>query len=252
LCRHLFSRYEARFAQGVSVMKQIYIYYYRMSGDGHDQLPAGQVQQRWLAELSVQKRTAIARLVNESDRILSLAGLQLLKHCALDAGFSRFSLDQLFYPEQGKPCWRSADDSGFDFNISHTRDLVVAALGTDLRVGVDAERIRPLKRLSFKMVLNEAELEQVRLQANDFFELWSKKEAVVKAADTAGISRMRDVCLDRNRQRATLDGQGWYLYDLSQDLHIDRQYTAWLASSEPPVKRYVKEKTLQDLANSET
>lgn len=226
-------------------MGQVYIYYCRLSGDG--ELPAREIQQRWLAELSPQKRTAIERLVNENDRLLSLAGLQLLKRCAQDAGFSAFSLSELRYPGQGKPYWRTEQASGLDFNISHTHDLVLVALGSNLRVGIDAESIRPLKRLSFKMVMNKAELEQINRQPNVFFELWSKKEAVVKAANTTGISRMRDVCLDKERQRAILDDETWYLHDLSQDLHTDSRYAACLACSKQPAEQHIKEITLRDL-----
>ena len=151
-------------------------------------------QDLWLSELSKQKRTAVKRLVNNSDQLASLLGLRLLKLCAQDNAVAEFRLSDLLYPKSGKPGWRGK--TSFDFNISHSENMILAASSKTMQLGVDVEKIRTLKSLNFNRVLSADELAKISETPELFFDFWSKKEAVVKAANTAGLARMHDVVLN--------------------------------------------------------
>jgi 4'-phosphopantetheinyl transferase len=86
---------------------------------------------------------------------------------------------------QGKPALPSTP---FHFNLSHSGDLALVAISETIEVGVDVERIRPVRdplalAERFFTPGEHAELEgmppQMRLDC--FFRLWTQKEALLKA-----------------------------------------------------------------------
>ncbi len=221
-------------------MNSIRLYYIKHQGDNElAKIDSIQVKQ-WLSELSGQKQASIQRLLHYRNRVTSLAALCLLRLCAQDEGINNFKLSDVQYPETGKPFWKNNNDY-FDFNISHSGNLIVIAAGTSLQVGVDVEQIRLLKRLSFKRVMSADELADIEKTPELFFDLWSKKEAVVKAADTVGLARMSDVSLKQNM--AVLDEQQWFL----KSIKLDDQYAINLATSKAVDELIVKQIQIKNL-----
>lgn len=207
-------------------MNSVRLYYIKHQGENDLAQIGANTVENWLQQLSEQKRSSVLRLVHMKNRLTTLLGLQLLDSCAQIDGVKDFNLNDVQYPETGKPFWKH-DNVFYDFNISHSGNFIVVAASASLKVGVDVEEIRELNRLNFKMVLSEDELEKIQQTPTSFFELWSKKEAVVKAADTAGLARMRDVKL--NQEIAVLDETQWYL----KNINLDANYAINLATSEP-------------------
>lgn len=201
-------------------------------------------RRRWLAELSEAKRQAVTRLVNERDRDISLLALYLLKQLAIDESLDSFHLCDIEYPENAKPVWSKRQADAFDFNISHSARLVAVAASRTTSVGLDVEKIKQLKSLKFKMVMSADELASIEDTPSVFFDLWSIKEAVVKAADTTGIARMRDVVIDGDI--ATLDGDRWQLTALADHLGSD-DYAAYLATSAPVDELKVRQLSIDEL-----
>ncbi len=219
-------------------MNSTRIYYINHNGKAdHARLDNRQIEQ-WLNELSVEKRESVKRLVHEDDQLASLLATRLLKMGAIGEAVDDFFLCDVDYPKSGKPYWVSKQGNILDFNISHSNTCVVVALSTRVKVGIDVERVRELKNLSFKMVMSPEELSLIQQTPNLFFKLWSKKEAVVKAANTSGIARMRDVTLTLNE--AKLDGENWHLTSIKMDELTDKQYEVYLATSKPVDKLIVK------------
>ena len=211
-----------------------------------------------MSELSTDKRASLERLVDPRDRLVSLLASRLLKSCAFDEGITDFHLQDICYPEARKPYWSVSGNSALhgalnatlDFNITHSANLIMVAVSRDVKLGVDAERHRKLKSLNFKMVLSNAELALIEKTEDVFFDLWSKKEAVVKAADTGGVARMRDVHLDHDL--AELDGKIWQIMPLDQ-IREDRvnrdsgDYSIHLATSEVIDAPVIERKTIDSL-----
>jgi len=221
-------------------MNSVRLYYIKHTGESDlSQIGTLQVEQ-WLSSLSVQKQGAIQRLLHHRSQVNSLAGLQLLKMCAMDSGIKNFDLKEIEYPESGKPFWKS-EDAFFDFNISHSGDFILATSSQSVSVGIDVEKIKELKRLNFKMVMSTEELAQIQKQPMLFFSLWSKKEAVVKAANTVGLARMSEVNL--NALSAELDDKIWHL----KTVDLDEAYAINLATSENIDEFIVKQIQLTEL-----
>jgi 4'-phosphopantetheinyl transferase len=204
-----------------------------------------QLVNQWLSELSSVRRSSVLRLVHRSDRITSLLAARLLMICAQLEGIDAFRLSEVQYPDPGKPCWQSKSGDFFDFNISHSDKLIAVAASKTMKVGIDAEKIRELKNLNFKMVLSADELMAIQQTPDLFFELWSKKEAVVKAANTSGLGRMRDVQLKRDY--ALLDDMNWYLSNIELNESLTDQYAIHLATSMPVDEVIMKQIVLSDL-----
>jgi 4'-phosphopantetheinyl transferase len=89
--------------------------------------------------------------------------------------------------EHGKPRLRSHPH--LHFNLAHSSDLLLLAISTAGEVGVDVERVRPLRDAlavarRFFTGREAAWLEQQDLPQRDtgFFHLWTRKEAVLKGS----------------------------------------------------------------------
>ncbi len=229
--------------------------YYTWSADDKNQSMIDEsVRQRWLARLPVDKKQAICRLLHRGHQDRSLLGLCLLSSAAremriLDPLGQAFQLADIIYPDSGKPRWQHQAATGFDFNISHSANLVVTVVSETLQVGVDVEKIRPLRRLNFRSVMRAEELAIIQHQPARFFELWSIKEAVVKAADSAGLSRMREVQINNIEQAglsdwvAHFDNRDWYVHALS----IAPGFCMMVAASAPVVYLPVRVLAIRDL-----
>lgn len=87
----------------------------------------------------------------------------------------------------GKPYLRDGA-LGIGFNLSHTRDLALAAIGPYPRIGVDVERLRPLRRVLpiARRVLSAAEIHELEglsetARSRRFLQYWTGHEARQKA-----------------------------------------------------------------------
>lgn len=101
----------------------------------------------------------------------------------------------------GKPFLRTMGGSaGMEFNLSHSSDRVLVALGGPTPVGVDLERVDSgLEWAGLgETVFGEEELAALRRvpgseRSAAFFRSWVMKEAVLKATGDGLMGRIRDV-----------------------------------------------------------
>ncbi|VAW52644.1 hypothetical protein MNBD_GAMMA06-1171 [hydrothermal vent metagenome] len=221
-------------------MNSVRLYYIKHQGeDDLAQINALLIEQ-WLAALSAEKQAAVQQLLHYNNRVTSLLGLYLLNRCASDEGVSNFKLCDVQYPDTGKPFWQQGNFF-YDFNISHSANFIIVAASTTLKVGIDVEQIKILKNLNFKRIMSADELAKIQKTPSSFFDLWTKKEAVVKAANTTGLARMGAVELKQDS--ATLDGEEWHL----KKINLDDEYVINLASAELVDELIVKKITLAQL-----
>jgi 4'-phosphopantetheinyl transferase len=175
---------------------------------GFDSLARGQVQV-WhgrldetplplaLAEtwLSGEERQRAARFHFERDRRRFVAACLFLRSLLsryLDCSPSEIVLGSA---SGGKPVLTSGGDQ-LCFNLSHSGELAVAAIGHAREVGVDVEFVGPSRRpeLLASRVLSSAERAELDATADGaerqraFLRAWTRKEALLKACGT-GIDR---------------------------------------------------------------
>ncbi len=125
------------------------------------------------------------------------------------------------------------DAPPFHFNLSHSGDIALCAVGQLGEVGVDIERIRPLGYPG-PLARDHFSPEEWRLRSDwetaaarpEFFRIWARKESILKAAGL-GLSRP----LGRvDSIRGELDGRSWWL----MDLFPGEGFTAAVACSRAP------------------
>jgi len=143
---------------------------------------------RYLAMLPQDEIDEVNRFAREPDRRRGLmarvlARTALAHYTGVEPAALRFTRDRLGKPELVDPA-----ESGLSFNLSHTGELVLCGVSGKGDVGVDAERLDrtldflPLARRFFAAE-EAAALEAVppARRQRAFFELWTLKEAFVKA-----------------------------------------------------------------------
>ena len=172
------------------------------------------------ALLSRDERARVARLVNERARIRFRAARIAMRR--LLAGYLRLGPEAvaLEYGEHGKPRLArgaNGEPPTLFFNLSHSGGLALLAVGGAGEIGVDIERIRPLRypeelaRDHLTAAEREPHEDWATAEARpDFFRVWARKEAMLKAAGL-GLARP----LDRvDTIRGVLDGRPYWVLDL--------------------------------------
>ncbi len=132
------------------------------------------------------------------------AGLRLLAEALRDwpglSGLGPEELEGLMAKGEGGKPWFPAFPQ-VHFNLSHSQDVAVCAVG-EAPLGVDVEKIRPVRPSLARRMLTEGErrrLEAVRADERDreMLSLWTLKESLAKALGTG-------LALDLRRAEFTL------------------------------------------------
>ncbi len=129
---------------------------------------------------------AIWRKKRRIDRITTLAGRYLVLQLLRSKGYPDTYFNRIRNDTYGKP----HIPGGPHFNVSHSGTMVAAVFSESQRVGVDLEHIRPLDLEDFRSCMQSHEWDRLVLSENPlkaFFDLWTRKEAILKA-DGRGIS----------------------------------------------------------------
>lgn len=178
----------------------------------------------WLAAwpASVVERIERRRVLD--DRRRSALGWRLLELHLQAAGGRGLVSAGVDYPASGKPrC-----DAGLDFSMSHSGSLVGCAVSDKGRIGLDVEQVRAVSKVSWRRFLTELERARVATDPPSLFDLWTRKEAVVKARGRAGIADVPKVVLQG--QQARLHGECWHLLPVE----LLTGYAACLAAETEP------------------
>jgi 4'-phosphopantetheinyl transferase len=131
--------------------------------------------------------------LNETNRFASSLGKVMVQQLLIDSGVAGKDLSFLSTGEFGKP---ELPIPNIDFNISHSKDMVVSVVSTSKSVGVDIEAIRDIDVIEYKTVFSEKEwkLLAVSNQPRElFFKLWVKKESLLKAHGSGLQIELSDV-----------------------------------------------------------
>jgi 4'-phosphopantetheinyl transferase len=177
--------------------------------------------------LSEDERGRAARFVFPRDRrrfVVTRACLRTLLADGADPRAVRF-----VYSEAGKPALEGSTPA-CHFNVSHSEDLALIAIGRDAALGVDVEAVRPLPDMHniATRYFTRAETDDifgVPPAARDlaFFSCWTRKEAFSKALGdglSLALDRYRVTCRpDEPARLVEIDGSAhaaaeWIMHDL--------------------------------------
>lgn len=149
----------------------------------------------FVAATTANEHARAARFVHEADRRRHLIGRGLLRlFLAPRLGCAPAELP-IQVSDLGKPYL----EKGPSFNISHSGNIVLVALTSEGRIGVDVEAIRPIRDLprlarttfvedEVGRVLQFGEADRLR----PFFRVWARKEAILKALGL-GLTALNDI-----------------------------------------------------------
>ena len=150
-------------------------------------------------------------------KLLLIKGLELFN-------MSSKSLNDIQYNEFG----RSYLKSDIDFNISHSGEYVVLAIGKKIKLGIDIEKIISIDFSNFENTMCKKEWDLIYKSNNPFytfFRLWTIKESVIKA-DSKGLSiSLQDIKI--YKKKAICASKTWFL----NRINIDQQYMTHLSSN---------------------
>ena len=180
------------------------------------------------ALLSVQESEKAGRFHRETDRRSSVVARGALR--ILLAGYTGIPAPEIEfgYCENGKP---HLLDSEVAFNVSHSGDWVVLAVGCDRSIGVDIEQIRRSMDVHAiaKRYYTTQELEWMETSDDPgiaFFQLWARKEAYVKASGSTLFSELKRMSVP---VEDGAEKNGWFFHDLE----AGSKYAAAVVTDKP-------------------
>lgn len=185
--------------------------------------PSPALQAAWLAELPAARRAQLEGWPDSDARRRSLLGSRLLRDGLLRMGYPADSLVSLRYAEHGKPTL----DLPLDFSLAHCAGRILCAISTRGPIGVDIEPVGELTAAEFRIYLSARERAWAGADARRFYALWTRKEAVVKAAGTLGLAHLRDVRIEQDQ--ATFAGLRWH----TAPVPVESGYSAHVAHAHP-------------------
>lgn len=130
-----------------------------------------------------EKKCKIEKFINKKDKIRSLIGEILIRTIIVE----KFKIDNKYINfeknQYGKPYLK--DHPQFNFNISHSEEYVVCAVNNK-PIGIDVEVIKHIEykeiaksfftKREFDYIVNQ----DLNLQLNRFYEIWTLKESYIK------------------------------------------------------------------------
>jgi 4'-phosphopantetheinyl transferase len=161
------------------------------------------VLSRWLGLLPSTRQAAIAGWPDPGARRRSLLGACLLSEGLRGLGYARQALASLRHSRHGRPSL----DLPVEFSLSYCEGRVACALSTAGAVGIDVEPAGSVTAVEFRRYLDEDERRRAGADPRRFAEIWTRKEAVVKAAGSEGLRAVPRVRTGADDGTATLDGR---------------------------------------------
>lgn len=161
-----------------------------------ENVPPSALRDGFLGVLSAEEQERYSSLLGEEHRHSYLLAHALVRKLiaeklGLNAADLRFAKDP-----RGKP--RLRDVPGTEFSLSHA-DGIVACIAGDTPVGVDVEPIERGQSLEeiFSRFLGQAEKQELpgAARAEKLIELWTCKEALLKASGVGLSRRIQDISI---------------------------------------------------------
>jgi len=182
--------------------------------------PSPDLETAWLACLPAERRAALARS-EPAARHRSLLATRLLAAALVQAGLPSMALATLQQPPRGRPTLALP----VHFSLAHCEGRIVCALSTGGPVGVDVEALSGVRAEGFARYLSEAERAWAGRSSRRFYSIWTRKEAVVKAAGSRGLAAVPEVKTTPSGRLATFDSRTWR----TEPLPVGRAHVAHLA-----------------------
>ncbi len=193
----------------------------------------------FLENVHEDKVEKIKRLAFAIDRSRSILGLMLLDKILKDNELNDLSIKQIRQDKLRKPAFPAEHNPhNIDFNITHSGALVACVVAQNIQVGLDSEYKQNKEHRLSSHFMTEEEINYISADNNTqnedrFLEIWTKKEALIKADPDGKIMQLKSIKLSNNTESSSNKMTGVInnnQYHLSQ-LDLDNKAVTHLASS---------------------
>ena len=199
----------------------LYIHFTQIQDDSKNLIALHNKLNLLLPWLPASRQTALQKIRHVQTKVTSGTGLLLLRLGMHKLGINDFGLSEIIYSGTSKPYCPNR----YDFNISHSDYLVVCAISDNAIIGIDTEKVRHIKHEKFNNLLALSSAETAVTNIKDFFDIWTKKEAVIKADGTTSAWDRRKVKISDTK--ALFKERQWHL----NAIELADGYTTNIASS---------------------
>lgn len=117
------------------------------------------------------------------------------------------NLEDLKYTDLGRPYLENHPN----FNISHSNQIVICAISKDGKIGIDVEELKEINFQGLSKRYFHYNEQQLIKNKKDFFRIWTRKEAILKAQGCGLRVELKQ--LDTTRNPVELD-QNYWLYPI--------------------------------------
>jgi len=205
-------------------VETINVYYTKLN----NKIISERIFNTYLLSLPYLLQKKIRRLKREKSQIHSLIGYKLVQYALSENGFSISYLLNIEFEKEGKPFIPDT----FNFNISHSENIVVCSISSK-KIGVDIEKIRKINVENMTPFLTTQEYNKLLNSRNtdiEFANIWTKKEAFVKAIGKGMSINFANINISNNK--ISYLNNNWFL----QKLEIDNSYVSFVSTSiEKPI-----------------
>lgn len=142
-------------------------------------------------------------------------------------------LEQISYSRFRRPFLENVP---LDFNISHSGNVVVCAVSTSGRIGVDVEILQAVELSYLAPQMQETEWQEIQAAPDiyrSFFYHWTRKEALLKANGKGLHLPMNAIAVHNNS--AVIEEEKWYL----SELNLGNEVVCHLATACPVLENEI-------------
>ena len=213
------------------MLKSCQVYYTKI-----DQLPSAELVTSIMERFPPVLKKRLSMYKAERARALSLTGKLLLSHGLKDMGYYEDALQEIYYSGNGRPFFQNLQ---IDFNISHSKDIIICAIAPQCKVGIDIQHVVKISKRASSFFLHP--LEDQDMDNHSKITVWAKKEAIGKVdGNGLGMAFTEIYC----PENIYYQGQNtYYIHQL--DSHTD--YVCCIAFHQKSVDIETKEVDLVQL-----
>lgn len=195
-----------------------------------------------LSDDEQQRAQRFVRAQDQEKFVQVRGSLRTLLGAYLDQAAGDLHFD---YGDYGKPQLAASHNPlNLQFNVSHSRGLALIAVTRAIAVGIDVEQVNPqvdyqnISHRFFAEVEHQALLQQpAEAQRHVFFQLWTRKEACIKAMGGSIAHALDQVIVAQGLEESpvtiTVMEQSHARQLFIHTLALDKDYTGAVATTQP-------------------
>ncbi|WP_074409450.1 4'-phosphopantetheinyl transferase family protein [Aquimarina megaterium] len=183
----------------------------------------------YLSLLPPDLRKKNSQYLRWQDRHAHLFGRLLLIKALKNCDIENNIWDLIAYSAHKRPYLTMNE---YDFNISHSGDYVICAIGKNIRLGIDIEEHRKRNLKDFRNLMTADQWDEINNAScplNAFYKYWTIKESVIKADGRGFYIPLNELEVKNNTVH--FDDKLWFV----NDFVFTKGYSVALATNQSSI-----------------